>query len=104
MGYNFINRMRSNDGFVCNMIGRIVLEKCANVEEAILLLIEIPHRHSFSSILIDQCGESIGVEATPREVKFHKSNIRTNQIFLVVNTKIYKLIICLINLLHKNIG
>jgi predicted choloylglycine hydrolase len=78
MGYNFINRIRSDDGFVCNMIGRIVLETCANVEEAISLLSEIPHRHSFSYVLLDQDGESIVVEASPREVKFHKSNICTN--------------------------
>lgn len=78
MGYNFINRMKSNDGFVCNMIGRIILEKCANVEEAISLLREIPHRHSFSYVLLDQSGESIVVEASPREVVIHQANICTN--------------------------
>jgi len=78
MGYNFTNRIKSDDGFVCNMIGRIILEKCANVEEAISLLKEIPHRHSFSYVLLDQSGESIVVEASPRGVAFHKSVICTN--------------------------
>ena len=38
------------------MIGRIVLETCANVEEAISLLKEIPHRRSFSYVLLNQTG------------------------------------------------
>ena len=78
MGYNLINRIRSGTGFICNMIGRILLETCANVEEAISLLKEIPHRRSFSYVLLDQAGKSIVVEATPREVILHQSNICTN--------------------------
>ena len=78
MGYNLINRVRSDTGFICNMIGRIVLETCANVEEAVSLLKEIPHRRSFSYVLLDQTGKSIVVEASPREVITHQSNICTN--------------------------
>ena len=77
MGYNLINRLRSDIRFICNMIGRIVLETCANVEEAISLLKEIPH-HSWLGYPIDQTGKSIVVEASPREVILHESNICTN--------------------------
>ena len=57
MGYNLINRVRSDDGFVCNMIGRMILETCANVDEAIVFLKEVPHRRSFSYVLLDQTGQ-----------------------------------------------
>lgn len=78
MGYNFINRKNSEDGFVCNMIGRIILETCANVDEAIDLLRDIPHRHSFSYVLLDTTGETFVVEASPRAVEVRQSNVCTN--------------------------
>src|SRR5699024_11472807 len=58
----FINRKHSDDGFLCNMIGRMILETCANVDEAIELLQDIPHRHSFSYIILDPSGETYIVE------------------------------------------
>src|SRR5699024_4799242 len=64
VGYNFINRVGSENGFVCNMICRIILETCANVQEAIVMLKKIPHRTSFSYVLLDQLGESYVVEAS----------------------------------------
>ncbi|WP_077704719.1 C45 family autoproteolytic acyltransferase/hydolase [Virgibacillus dokdonensis] len=78
MGYNFINRKQSADGFLCNMIGRIILETCKNVEEAVALLREIPHRHSFSYALLDKNGMSKVVEASPRDVVVHNASICTN--------------------------
>lgn len=78
MGYNFINRRGSEDGFLCNMIGRIILETCANVDEAIELLKAIPHRHSFSYILLDPSGDTYIVEASPRKVAVRQGNICTN--------------------------
>ncbi|GEL78528.1 C45 family autoproteolytic acyltransferase/hydolase [Tenuibacillus multivorans] len=83
MGYNFTNRVGSDDGFVCNMIGRIILETCANVHEAIGLLNEIPHRTSFNYVLLDQNGESYVVEASPRSVAARKSSISTNHFELL---------------------
>ncbi|RDW18071.1 acyl-CoA--6-aminopenicillanic acid acyltransferase [Oceanobacillus arenosus] len=78
MGYNFVNRMKSSNGFVCNMIGRIILETCASVDEAIDLLKEIPHRHTFSYVLQDKSGKSMIVEASPRIVTAYAGNICTN--------------------------
>ena len=89
MGYNLINRINSDDGFICNMIGRIILETCANVEEAISLLKEIPHRRSFSYVLLDQSGKSIVVEASPREVIVHQSNICTNHFEILTHENRY---------------
>lgn len=68
IGYNFINRKQSEDGFMCNMIARIVLEQCKNVDEAIDLLKEIPHRNSFIYALADEKQSSVVVEASPRNV------------------------------------
>lgn len=78
MGYNFMNRKKPGDGFVCNMIGRILLETCADVQEAVDLLKDIPHRHSFSYIVYDKSGETHIVEATPRNVVVRQSNACTN--------------------------
>lgn len=78
MGYNFINRIGRGDGFLCNMIGRLILETCANVDEAIALLKEIPHRTTFSYVLTDPCGETYVVEASPRKVIARRSNVSTN--------------------------
>lgn len=78
IGYNFINRLRSDDGFVCNMIARLVLENCGTVDEAIDFLKEIPHRHSFSYVLTDRTGKHRIVEASAREVSVRDGMICTN--------------------------
>lgn len=78
MGYNFTHRKHSEDGFLCNMIGRLILETCADIKEAIQLLKTIPHRHSFSYALLDRTGKSYVVEASPRQVIARRSNVCTN--------------------------
>src|SRR5699024_9470130 len=83
IGYNFMHRKKPGPGFVCWLIGRILLESCANVAEAVALLQEIPHRHSFSYIVLDASGESCIVEATPRDVVVRKSNMCTNHFELL---------------------
>ncbi|WP_164670072.1 C45 family autoproteolytic acyltransferase/hydolase [Virgibacillus doumboii] len=78
MGYNFMHRKKPGDGFICNMIGRIILERCADVKEAVQTLKEIPHRHSFSYTVLDKNEETFVVEATPRGVQVRRSNMCTN--------------------------
>ncbi|MFC4404130.1 C45 family autoproteolytic acyltransferase/hydolase [Gracilibacillus xinjiangensis] len=84
LGYTFTNRKRPGDGFVCNMIGRIILEQCKNTSEAIDLLKEIPHRGSFSYILYDGNDEPTIVEASPRGVKSRVGYACTNHFELQV--------------------
>jgi len=78
LGYNFMHRKNPGDGFICCMIGRIILEACANVDDAVAMLKEIPHRHSFSYIVYDVSGETYIVETSPRRVEVRRSNACTN--------------------------
>lgn len=41
MGYNFMHRKHPANGFVCYMIGRLVLEYCKDVDEAVRFLKEL---------------------------------------------------------------
>ncbi len=91
MGYNFVNRVGSGDGFVCNMIGRMILETCANVDEAISLLKKIPHRTLFNYILLDPNGETFVIETSPRKVEARKSNISTNHFELLTEENRYRM-------------
>ncbi|MFC7322766.1 C45 family autoproteolytic acyltransferase/hydolase [Halobacillus campisalis] len=78
MGYNFMHRKKPGDGFICCMIGRLILESCANVKEAVDMLKEIPHRHSFSYIVFDPSNQTYVIEASPRGVEVRESNVCTN--------------------------
>lgn len=74
-----MHRKRPKDGFVCHMIGRMILETCANIEEAVSLLKQIPHRGSFSYVLFDKDhSESTIVEASPRNVEVRTGASCTN--------------------------
>lgn len=90
MAYNFTHRKQAADGFLCNMIGRLILETCGNVDEAVKLLRDIPHRHSFSYILLDPSGESYVVEASPRKVVVRRSNVCTNHFHLLDEENRYR--------------
>ena len=83
MGYNFMNRKNPGDGFICCMIGRLILEACADAEEAVDLLKEIPHRHSFTYVVYDHSGKSYAVEASPRGVKVRETAACTNHFELM---------------------
>lgn len=85
LGYNFMHRLKPGDGFICNMIGRLVLENCATVDEAMDMLKEIPHRHSFSYVLLDKNEETFIVETSPRKVQIRKGNMCTNHFELLTD-------------------
>lgn len=78
LAYNFMHRKNPGDGFICNTIGRMILEMTKDVNEAVSLLEEIPHRHSFSYILNDPKGESRIIETTPRGVVVREGMKCTN--------------------------
>ncbi|WP_368652742.1 C45 family autoproteolytic acyltransferase/hydrolase [Ornithinibacillus sp. 4-3] len=78
IGYNYIHQKKPGAGFVCNMIARIILETCENVEQACEVLKEIPHRHSFTYVVLDTKGITYAVEATPRKIIVREANICTN--------------------------
>ena len=78
MGYNFMHRKKPGDGFVCYMVGRLILETCASVQDVVELLQEIPHRSSFSYIVLDPSGTTKIIEITPRDVVVRDHHYCTN--------------------------
>ncbi|MDQ0272484.1 C45 family autoproteolytic acyltransferase/hydolase [Cytobacillus purgationiresistens] len=78
LGYNFMNRKNPGDGFICCMIGRLILESCADAKEAIAMLKEIPHRHSFTYVVYDKTGKSCAIETSPRGIVERETLACTN--------------------------
>lgn len=91
LGYNFMHRKKPGNGFICNMIGRMILESCASVVEAVTMLKEIPHRHSFSYTILDENKETFVVEATPRGVEVRQANMCTNHFEILQHENRYHL-------------
>ena len=90
VGYNFTNRRHSGDGFICNMIARLLLETAADVDEAVTLLKTIPHRRSFSYVLMDRIGRAVVVEATPRQVVTRQAHMCTNHFDILTEDNRYQ--------------
>lgn len=78
IAYNFTHRKKPGKGFICHAISRILLEQAKNVDEAVQLLKDLPHRHSFSYIVVDARNEHRTIEATPRQVTVRKAPLCTN--------------------------
>jgi predicted choloylglycine hydrolase len=73
IGYHFVNRLRPGRGFICTTINRLVLELCKSTKEAIALLNELPHRHSFNYSVYDKFGNAAVCEASPTHTAVHRS-------------------------------
>lgn len=82
VGYNFVSVKGRTDGLTCNIITRILLETCQNIEEAITLLKLIPHRTAFNYCLLDKSGSYCVVEASAEGVFVRQDNICTNHFFI----------------------
>ncbi|EKU45607.1 C45 family autoproteolytic acyltransferase/hydolase [Staphylococcus massiliensis] len=78
MAYNFMHRKKPQNGFVCYMIGRLILELCKDVNEVIAFLKTLPHRSSFSYIVQDKQLNHAIVEVTPRGVEVRNHQTCTN--------------------------
>ncbi|MDG5473654.1 C45 family autoproteolytic acyltransferase/hydrolase [Jeotgalibacillus sp. ET6] len=92
IGYNFMNRKRPGDGFICCTIGRMILESCSNVDEAVQMLKEIPHRHSFSYTVFDKTNQSFVIETSPRGVEVRHSDVCTNHFEIMKKENRYHLV------------
>lgn len=55
-------------------IVRLVLERCATVDEAVALLDELPHGTSFNYLLADKSGKALAIEATPDKLYIREPN------------------------------
>ncbi|CAD2075029.1 C45 family autoproteolytic acyltransferase/hydolase [Phocicoccus pinnipedialis] len=85
MGYNFMNRKEPQDGFVCFIIGRFLLELCKDVTDAKHLLKSLPHRGGFTYIIKDAAGNHTIAETSGRSVQFREQNICTNHYINLVD-------------------
>ncbi|MCG7339902.1 C45 family autoproteolytic acyltransferase/hydrolase [Staphylococcus sp. ACRSN] len=85
MGYNFMHRKHPGNGFVCYMIGRLILQYCKDVPEAIQLLKEIPHRSSFSYIVMDKHLNHAIIEVSPRSIDVRYDRTCTNHFKLLTH-------------------
>ncbi|WP_226579135.1 C45 family autoproteolytic acyltransferase/hydolase [Halobacillus litoralis] len=83
VGYNFVNRIHPEDGFICCSLTRFLLENCKNTEEAVHLLRELPHRHSFNYVIYDRKQDTAIIEASPRGIEYQEGNACTNHFSLM---------------------
>ncbi|SDN34177.1 C45 family autoproteolytic acyltransferase/hydolase [Alkalicoccus daliensis] len=66
VGYHFVNRISPEDGFICCSIARFLLDSCRTTREAVEILKDLPHRHSFNYSLSDRYGDAAVVEGSAK--------------------------------------
>lgn len=72
VGLHFVNQRDHVKGFLAPTIVRILLDQCANTQEAIALIKELPHGFSYNYSMTDQSGNSVVVEASPRQQRIRE--------------------------------
>jgi predicted choloylglycine hydrolase len=80
IGLHFVNHMHSQEGFIATTIVRMILDQCANTEEAIELITRVPHGFCYNYSITDFNGNSVIVEASPQQqiIKYAHPLICTN--------------------------
>ena len=74
VGLHFVNHEYSEEGFIASTIVRILLEQCKTIEEACMLIKEIPHGYCYNYSMTDCSGRAIVVEATPQKQVIKREN------------------------------
>lgn len=73
-GLHFVNNEHREEGFIATAIVRMLLEQCANIEEAITFITDIPHGYCYNYSITDKSGKSILVEASPQQQIINYAN------------------------------
>ncbi|MGE8036160.1 acyl-CoA--6-aminopenicillanic acid acyltransferase [Lysinibacillus sp. KCTC 33748] len=80
VGLHFVNNEYKEEGFIATTIVRMLLEQCANIEEALKFITNISHGYCYNYSITDQSGKSVIVEASPQQqvINFTNPLICTN--------------------------
>ncbi|QDP41886.1 C45 family autoproteolytic acyltransferase/hydolase [Radiobacillus deserti] len=74
VGLHYVNNTPKGDGFSATAIVRMVLEQCADLEQAVQFLKHVPHRFCYNFSILDQHGHASVVEATPSGISVRAGN------------------------------
>lgn len=71
VGLHFVNDQYRAPGFIATTIVRMVLEQCADTEEAIAFIKSVPHGYCYNFSITDQGGNNAIIEASPHNQVIH---------------------------------
>ena len=74
VGLHFVNHEHSEEGFIASTIVRVLLEQCKTIEEACMLIKEIPHGYCYNYSMTDCSGRAVVVEASPQKQIIKQEN------------------------------